>query len=59
MCAQGKSHLNFPLVWCGFHEVLTEKEKLLQFEIMNLYVHLYIFMYIVGNNQKKIPSGCL
>lgn len=52
-----------------FHEVLAEKKKkrkncseytpTVWFESMNLYVHLYMVMYIVGNNQKKIQSGCL
>lgn len=67
MCIQGEAYLNSPLE-VNFMKFWLKKKKrkncseytpTVWFESMNLYVHLYMVMYIVGNNQKKIQSGCL
>lgn len=64
MCVQRAISLELPF-GVDFMKFWRRKKNCFEYtstvwlESMNLYVHLCIFTYIVGDNQKKIQSGCL
>lgn len=61
-CIRREISLELPFGWNSFwlkNKNCSEYVSTVWLESTNIYVHLYILMYIVDNNQKEIQSGCL